>query len=205
MAVITNKNTVQSPMTSVGVTGTQVIKFIPACRVYIKAADSVTAAPVQAYYTKSDGTTPAGWTDLGIMEGDAKLTYNKEIIKVTTGIDKALRAVYTGTKEGTIEFNLDQMDDFAMAQFGLTASTVVSGSTANFRVGQESVVQAALMCVYQNKLDGKEMQIYHPAAYISFVWDEVNDGLVYKVTADLALFTAEGQTIEQLMSVTFFA
>lgn len=205
MPVITNKNTTQAPLTTGGITGTQVTKFIPASRVYLKAVDSTTAAPVQTYMTKSNGTTPAGWTDLGTMLGDATLTYNKEIIKVTTGIDKALRAVYTGSKDGNISFNLAQMDDAAMAQFGLTASTLVSGSTVNFRVGQESVVQAALLAVYQNKLDGKEMQIYHPAAYISFVWDTVEDGLVFKVDADLSLFIAAGQTVEQIMSVTFFA
>jgi hypothetical protein len=205
MAVITNKNTTQAPHGSAGVTATQVVKFIPASRVYIKTAESTSAAPVQNYYTKSDGATPSGWTDLGTMLGEAKLTYNVERIKVKTGIDKALRAVYTGEKDGSIEFNLSQMDDYLMAQLGLTSSTIVNGSSVNFRVGQENVIQKALLCVYQNKLDGKEMQIYHPAAYLSFIWDEVDDGIVFKTTADLSLFTGTGQTVEQLMSVTFFA
>lgn len=205
MPVIANKNTTQTPHGTAGVTGTQVVKFIPASRVYVKTAESTTAAPVQNYFTKSDGSTPSGWTDLGAMLGEAKVTYNKEVVKVKMGLDKSLRAVYTGEKEGSIEFNLAQMDDYTMSQLGLTASTIVSGSRVNFRVGQETVVQSAILIVYQNKLDGKEMQIYHPAAYLTFVWDEVDDGLCFKVTADLPLFTANGQTTEQLMSVTFFA
>jgi hypothetical protein len=206
MAIITNKNTTQAPMTAVGQTGAQSVRFIPACRVYIKAADSTSAAPIQTYFTKSNGVTPTGWTDLGTMLGAAKLTYNKDTNKLKTGIDKVTRFEYVTGKEAMLDFNLAQFDDAIMTQIsGLTASIITSGSIVSFGIGQEDIVEKALLCVCQNKLDGKEHQFYHPSAKINFELDEVEDGWALKVNADFCVFTALGQTVEEIFRHSIFA
>jgi hypothetical protein len=209
MAVIVNRNTTQTPMTTTGVTGVQVIKFIPASRVYLKAPDSVTAAPVNtmaAYSNKSNGATPAGFTDLGIMNQDAKITYTKNVKKVQTGLDKFVQAVYVGDKTCVIEFSLSQMDEYLMAQLGFTTSTITAGSSVNFQIGQEDVIAKAMIMVFQNKLDGKEIQWYHPAAQLTVTFDSKPEEAAVKVSADCIAFTAAGgYTIQSLLSATIFA
>jgi hypothetical protein len=205
MAILVNRNTTQTPMTAVGRTTPQVIRLIPAPRIYVKTADSTTAAPVQNYYTVSNGSTPAGWTDLGIVSGNAKVTYNKKVNQVKTGIDEYLRAAYVGSKEAMIEFDLAQFDDVNIELLtGFTGSVITSGSIVNYQVGQEDLVQKAILCVFQNKLDQKEFQFYNPNAYINFVYAEGNDGMVLRVTALLPSFTATGQTAETFLSKTIF-
>lgn len=206
MSVIVNKNTTQTPMTAVGNTGSQLIRFIPACRVYIKAADSTTAAPVQAYYTKSNGATPTGWTDLGIMDGPGQVTYTKDRKKVQTGIDQVVRAVYIDQKTAELAVTLDQFDDVVLQNIsGLTPSVITNGSVVNFQLGQEDIINKALLLVCQNKLDGKEIQFYHPAADLSFVIDYSNDKMSLKLSADLIAFTASGATVDSMISTTVFA
>ena len=205
MAVIVNKNTTQNPITS-GRTGSQSIKFIPAPRVYVKAADSLSAAPVQSYFTKSNGVTPTGWTDLGIVRGVAKVTYAPKVTEVQTGIDKVTRSAYTSERKGSIEFTLDQADDTALEQVsGMSASVITSGSVVNYQFGTTDVAQLALLLVVQNKLDGKEWQFYNPNAYLDFSFDDSNDALGLKVNAILPYFQAVGQALQSLMSVTVFA
>ena len=79
MAITVNKNTTQAPMTTAGATGTQVQKFNVAPRVYVKALDS-TPTPVRA---KSNGATQGTWTDLGSVDGNAKITYAVDKKKVS--------------------------------------------------------------------------------------------------------------------------
>lgn len=206
MSVIINKNTTQTPVAIVGNAGTQVIRFIPACRVYLKTSDSTTAAPVQNYYTKSNGTTPAGWTDLGIMNGPGQVLYVKTKKEIQTGIDKVVRAVYIAQKTANIDFSLDQYDDLALAQVsGLAPSIVTAQSIVNYQLGQEDVVQKAILLVAQNKLDGKEIQFYHPNAYISFQTEYNGDEMRLKVNAELVAFTSVGATVDSLISTTIFA
>jgi hypothetical protein len=203
MAVIGNRNSRQNPITS-GRTGTQIVKFVPAPRVYIKAADSITAATIP--YVKSDGVTPAGFTDLGIVEGLATITYNKEIKEVLTGIDQVLRQSYVGRKTASIQFNLSQFDDTVFENIsGLTASTIISGSTINYQVGSEDIITKALLLVVQNKLDGKEMQLYNPAADLSFTFNQNGDYLELQVTGNMKAFTASGAALESFYSLSFFA
>jgi len=205
MAVIVNKNTRQNPITS-GRTGTQVVKFVPAPRVYIKNEESITAAPVQAYFTKSNGATPSGWTDLGIIESVATVTYTKEIKEIKTGIDLVLRQSYVGEKTASIEFNLSQFDDVAFEQVsGLTASTVVSGSTINYQVGSEDIVTKAMLLVLQNKLDGKEIQLYTPSCDLTFNFQQNGEFLELQGQGKLKSFTASGSSVESFFSMTFFA
>jgi hypothetical protein len=207
MAVIINRNTTQSPLAAAGNTGSQVIRFIPGSRVYVKSPDSTTTAPVQNYFTKSNGATPTGWTDLGTMSGPGTVVYTKNKVKVQTGIDKVVRATYIGEKLANIQADLDQFDDTVLAQMtGLSPSIITAGSVVNFQVGQEDVVSKALLLVCQNKLDGKEIQFYHPAAQMAFTIKYTGDQMLLSLDAELIAFnTANGAATDSLMSVSVFA
>lgn len=202
MSVIVNKNTRQNPLTAAGLTGTQVTKFINATRAYMKAVD-VTPTPVTV---KSDGTTPTGWTDLGIVDGNAKIVYTKTVNEIRTGIDEVLRQEYITKKVANLEFNLSQFDDTVMAQVsGLTASQITAGSTYQFAVGSEDVVQMAILLVAQNKLDGKEWQFYNPNAFITFDIAESSNAIVLTAKCDLPSFSWGGGSNEALFVSTIFA
>jgi len=169
-------------------------------------AESQTAAPVQTHFVKSNGTTPSGWTDLGIIEAVATVTYNKEIKEVLTGIDQVLRQSYVGRKTAEIQFNLSQFDDNAFENIsGLTASIITSGSVINYQVGSEDIISKALLLVLQNKLDGKEIQLYNPSADFSFAFVQNAEFLELQVTGKLNSFTASGSATEGFFSLTFFA
>lgn len=194
---VININTRQNPMSAVGKTGAQIVKLIPAPRVYVKAAESLTAAPVQNYQKKTGAAgldaSYTGFTDLGIVSGMAKVTYEKKVAEIRTGLDDVLRQTYVQGKTATIEFTLQQFDDVALeAVSGLTASVIQSGSVVNYQVGQEDVVTKALLLVITSKADGKEIQLYHPSAFMSFNYEDSNDGLALKVSASLPAFTAAG-------------
>ena len=181
---ISNLNTQQTPITS-GLTGTQVIEFIAGPRVYVKTADS-TPTPVVA---KSAGVLPSGWTDLGIVDKAVKVTYTKETKEVRTGIDQVLRATYIGKKTAQFQFDLAQVDDVVIKNLtGITPSALGS-SVEQFAIGGEDVVTLALLLVLQNKLDGKEIQFYHPGAFINFGYSSNTDQVVVSGTGDLPIFT----------------
>lgn len=220
MAIIVNRNTQQTPLgTPVGsVTGVQSIKHIPAGRVYIKTApDSTTATPVNlyaAYSMKSNGATPvapvgAGVTggtyiDLGIMSTPGKLTYNKVQKKVQTGIDKITQLIYVESRDANLEFELDQLDDYLMTQLGFTASVITNGSSVNFQVGQEDVINVAIIIVYQNKIDGKEIQWYHPSGALTVSFNSSADSLSLKVMCEMIAYQAAGASLLSLVSTTVF-
>lgn len=198
--VITNKNTTQSPLTTAGLTGAQSEFFVPASRIYVKTSDVTPAAPT----TKSAGTTPAGWTDLGMMEATAKVTYTKTTVKLKSGIDKVLRQEYTTEITGAFEVQLIQFDDEVLqAITGLTPYTVQSGSIVRFNIGSEALVQKAAMLVNQNKVDGKEHQYYTPNCFLNFSIEEVNGYQVLKVMFDLPMFNMDA--VDQVFSQTIFA
>lgn len=199
MPVISNRNTTQTPITA-GRSGTQVVKFIDAPRVYIKAADG-TPTPVT---TKSNGSTPTGYTDLGIVNGKVKVTYEKEIKEIRTGLDNVLRASYITQRTANFEFVLSQFDDTAMEQLsGLTPSVIAGQPSAwHFSVGTEDIVQKALLMVLQNKLDGKEWQFYHPSADLTFNIEDSGEETVLRGTGTLKAFT--WNAAEALMIQTIF-
>ena len=206
MAIVINKNTAGTPLSTVGRTGTQGIKFIPAPRIYVKTADSITAAPVQNYFTKSAGVTPAGWTDLGIVRGVAKVAYTAKAKDISTGIDQVLRGQYLETRGCVIEFNLSQLDDVVLEQVsGVAASVVTAGSVVNYLFGSTDLNQMAMLIVYTNKLNGKEWQFYNPNAFINFTFDSQADAMELKCTAGLPFFTAAGASVETCLSTTVFA
>lgn len=192
MAVINNKNTAQTPIAT-GLTGLQAVKFIHADRVYTKTLDSTCTPPT----AKSNGTTPSGWTDLGIVDGVVKISYTNTQKEVRTGIDEVLRAVYTGKTTAMFEFDLSQFDDVSLQNAtGLTASQIVNGSTYQFAVGSEGTQQLAMLCVSQDKLTGKEFQFYNPSAYMTFQISDKSGELVLQVKGNLPMVAfGSGQTI----------
>lgn len=206
--VIVNNFTTQKPLTIFGDTGTQSLAVIPAARVFIKPEESTSAAPVgnyTAYSFKTNGLTPTGWNDLGIMDAPAKITYTKDVEKIATGMDQVVRMTYAKSKEASLDFSLWQTDDYLLSQLGFNGSVATAGSSKAFFVGQEDVVTAALLCVYCNKIDGKELHFYHPAAQLSVTFDSSGDKLLTKVTAELIAFTPAGQTRDALFAQTIFA
>jgi hypothetical protein len=206
MAIIVNKNTSQQPLSVAGRTGTQSIKFIDAPRVYVKAPESQTAAPVASYFTKSNGVTPTWWTDIGIVDGRAKVTYTKKQKDVRTGIDNVFRSAYSDQKDCTLEFSMSQLDDIILETIsGLAASVLVSGSVVSYAGGQEDLTQLAILLVNQNKLDGKEWQFYNPCAYMNFTFEQLSDAWGMKVTASLPSFLAVGSSKEQTVNIALFA
>lgn len=185
MAIINNLNTRQTPLAT-GQTGTQVIKFIAADRVYIKTKDS-TATPITV---KSNGAAPSGYTDLGIVASKVKVAYDKELKEIRTGIDNVLRASYITQRTASFEFVLSQFDDAMMTAIsGITASQITNGSIYQFGIGSEDIVEKALILVSQNKLDGKEWQFYAPAAQLSFTIEDNGEETVVRGKANLPLFT----------------
>lgn len=204
--IVVNKNTSGAPMTQAGLTGLQSVAFVPAPRVYIKTVDPLSNTPVQDYYTKSNGTTPTGWTDLGTVSGNVKIQYSKKTNQIRTGIDQIFTAAYASEKTGQLEFMLEQLDDVTLQNItGLSASVITAGSVISYPVGQEDLVQAALLLVVQNKLDGKEWQLYNPAAYLDFKFNQSKDTLSLDCTGLLPPFIAAGSTLQTIMQTTVFA
>jgi len=172
-------------MTASGSTGVQSVKFIAAPRVYIKAVDS-TPTPVT---TKSNGSLPAGWTDLGIVNGLAKVTYSKSTKEVRTGLEQVLRSEYIDKKTGNFEAELAQFDDVVISNLtGLTASVITSGSLVQFGLGQEGIVNKAVLLVTQNILDGKEIQLYNPNSLINLSYNTSGDEASVKIMAEFLFF-----------------
>lgn len=205
MPILVNKNTTQTPLTTLGRTGSQTTRFIPAPRIYVKAPDPTNPAPVQANFVVSNGATPAGWTDLGIVSKGAKVVYDKKEKDILTGIDNYFRAAYVEQKTAKVEFDLEQFDDLNLELLtGYTGSVITSGSIINYQVGEEDLVQKAILVVFQNKLDQKEFQFYNPNAFINFVFKEGAEGMVLSVTAMLPSFTPQGETKESFLSTTIF-
>jgi hypothetical protein len=220
MAVVVNRNTQQTPLgTPTGsITGVQSIRHIPAARVYVKSTqDSTTATPVNlysAYAMKSNGATPTAptgtgvtagtYVDLGIMSTPGKVTYTKNQKKVQTGIDKITQLIYVESRSAQMEFNLDQMDDYLLQQLGFQSSVITSGSSINFQIGQEDVVYLAMIMVYQNKIDGKEIQWYHPGAAFTVTFETSAEQVVIKCSVELVAFMAAGANTLSLISTTIF-
>lgn len=205
---VSNNFTTQKPLTVLGNTGNQVLNVIPASRVFIKTAESLIATPLDtytAYSFKTLGQTPSGWSDCGIMDTPAKVTYKKNQKNVTTGIDKVIRQVYSESKEASFTFDLVQIDDVVLSLLGFNGSVATAGSSMNFLVGQEDVIQKALLMVYVNKLDGKEFHVYHPGAYINCDFDMASEKMVVKVNVELVPFTGIGKTSEALFALNIFA
>jgi hypothetical protein len=139
------------------------------------------------------------------MSTPGKVTYTKNQKKVQTGIDKITQLIYVESRSASIEFNLDQMDDYLLQQLGFSSSVITAGSSINFQVGQEDVVNMAMVLVYENKIDGKEIQWYHPSAAFTVTFEASADQLAIKCMVELVAFQASGASLLSLVSTTVFA
>jgi hypothetical protein len=191
-----NKYTQQTPLEDSS------IRTVLAERVYIADADTDYTDPTAALA----GDDPGGdWDDLGIVAGSkATLTYNKETKFIETGIDKVRRGAYLTGKNAQIAFTLEQFDMAVLELVtGLSATSFGSPVVGSkIFLGQEDVVEKALLIIGTNKVDGKEHQIYCKKAAVVFQVAEQDDARVMNVTADLYSFlptTSPVQTVEALM------
>jgi hypothetical protein len=186
MAILSNTNTKQAPMTATGLTGVQTTVFVVGPRVYMKAPDT-TPTPVVA---PSFGLVPTGWTDLGVVKGAAKITYDKNLKDVRTGLEQVLVGQYIDKRTGSIECELSQFDDVLAGQLtGLTASVTTAGSIVSYGMGQDSILNKALLLVVDSVIDGKEVQLYNPSAVINFNYSSASDELTFKMTGTFIFFT----------------
>jgi hypothetical protein len=202
--ITTNRNTTQAPLSATGRTGQQSIKFIPAPRVYIGPPDYSTPANVLLGF--SNGNSPVGFKDLGIVEGSAKVYVSRSTNPIYVGVDRLLRTVYSQAINGNISFALSQFDDFALESVsGIAPLYASSGVYANYQLGGQDLIPVSLLLVSQNKLDGKEWQFYNPTALISFSIEPSGDAMVLKVSAILPAFSGIGNTKDQLLSVTILS
>lgn len=188
-----NKYTQQTPKAGSS------IKVVLAQRVYL--------APVNTAYSdpsaKLDGADPAApWVDLGIVEGSkVTMNYTKETNYVETGIEKIRRGAYITGKQCQMTFDLSQFDKAALESLtGLTAD-VVGSIGSKIHLGQEDLVEGALLIIGTNKVDGKEHQYYCKKAALVFQVDEANDARIMKVTADLYAFTPAGETVDAFVTM----
>jgi hypothetical protein len=184
-----NRNTQQPPITG------NSIKLILAERCY--------AAPTGQTYDHSvpsklsDNLPASPWVDLGIVEGSkVTITYNKDVAYVETGIDKIRRGSYLRGKNAQAKFQLTQVDHTVYGALGLNVDAVSGGYQVI--VGQEDVVEKALLFVGTNKLDGKEHQTYSDDAAVSFGYAEAEDARLIDVTAELFAFTPYGESVDAL-------
>lgn len=192
-----NKNTMQTPLVGSS------IKAVLAERVYVNTALTAYTAPT----AKLNGVDPSGspaWTDLGVVEGSkATLAYNKEVKYVETGIEKVRRGAYLVGKTAQLTFTLGQYDSAVLAALtGLTAAVLGSPAIGKtLHMGQDDIVEKALLIIGTNKVDNKEHHIYCSKAALSFAIGEQDDARVLNVTADLYAFTPQGQTIDALFTL----
>jgi hypothetical protein len=198
---IVNKNTTQTPLSRVGRTGAQSIKWIPAPRVYVAQPDVLMGTTIPSVPSK--GTTPAGFTDLGIVDGLAPIIFTMQANPISCGLDNKLRMVVRQSVTATTQFKLSQLDDIVLQTISGTPPAYTTANSATYLLGQKPLHQMALLLVCQNKFDGKEWQYYNPGAFLNFDFSADSGGL--QVTGYLPWFTADGQTQEAAFAASLFA
>jgi hypothetical protein len=206
---ITNRITSGAPLTTSGVLGVQTQTFIPAARVFMKLTQDLQSAgapPVAKIgLTGTAATLGTGWIDLGTLDGGVTTTYTKTKKDIKTGIDQKLRTSYISDTTFELSCNLLQVGDYLLQNvLGLTPSILQPGSIASFALGQETYGQYALCVVWQNKIDGKENQLYNPAAFIDATIADASEHLVLKFDAKFPAFTQAGDSQERLVSFTMY-
>lgn len=193
MAVVSNKYTQQTPKAS------NSTKLLLAQRVYIAPENTDYTDPTAKLSGTSEPASP--WVDLGIVEGSkATITYNKDIAYIETGVDRIRRGAYLRGKNASVKFQLTQFDmDVVAAVTGLTPKVVGSPAIGKkIMIGQEDVVVKSLLLVGSNKLDGKEHHTFMKNAAVSMGFAEVEDYTVLDMTAEMAAFTPNGETVDAL-------
>lgn len=175
------------------------IRFVPAERAYVAPANTIYADPV----AKSNGTDPgAPWVDLGIVK-DSKVTvtYTKTVKDVSTGIEKVRRGSYTTDKKATAMFVLEQFDMANLSVLSGLSQEVVGAIGNKIQLGQDDLVEKALLFIGTNKVDGKEIQHYTKKASLNWSVQEDAEARMLKVDADFYSFLAAGETIEGYLTL----
>jgi hypothetical protein len=182
-----NKYTKQPPLAGAST------KVVLAERVYIAAADTAYTDPV----ARLDGGDPAGFSDLGIIANSrVNLSYTKDIRYVETGIEKVRRGSYSLGKTAEVTFTLEQYDIEQIELItGLTADAV-GAIGEKLHIGQDDIIERALVFVGVNKVDNKEHHIYCKKGTMSFALAQEDDFRVINVTASLYSFVPSGETEE---------
>jgi hypothetical protein len=195
MATNSNKYTKQTPLAGAST------KVVLAERVYIAPADTIYADPT----ARLDGADPGSpWEDLGIVGNSrVNLTYTKDIRYVETGIERVRRGAYSLGKTAEVQFTLEQYDLVQMELItGLSKQSVGSAGSppvalgSKLHIGQDDIVERALLFVGTNKVDGKEHHMYCKRGTISFDVGQEEDFRVINVTSSLYPFVAEDETEE---------
>jgi hypothetical protein len=151
---------------------------------------------------KLNGTDPAGFSDMGIVSGSkVTLTYTKEVKPVTTGIEQVRRGSYSMAKSAKASWTLEQYDIDTISILSGLSITAIGGIGGKLHLGQDDVVEKALLFVGTNKVDSKEFHHYSKAACLNWSIDMEDDARVLKVDADLYSFLPGGETVEAYLSV----
>lgn len=188
-----NKWTQQTPISGAST------RTVLAERVYFAPANTVYADPS----AKLNGADPgAPWVDLGVVkDSKVSLSYTKEVKPVETGIEKVRRGSYSMAKKCSAQFTLEQFDVDTISLLSGLSITAVGAIGGKLNLGQDDVVEKALLFLGTNKVDGKEFQHYSKRAVISWETAEDGDARVIKVTADFYSFLAAGETVEGFVTV----
>ncbi len=189
---VSNKLTKQPPISGASTAA------VMAERVYIAAADTAYATPA----ARLEGADPGGsWTDLGVVKDSrVNLSYNKEIRYVETGIERVRRGSYSVSKNAETNFMLEQYDLDTIALLTGLSIDAVGGIGGVLHIGQDDVVEKALLFIGINKVDGKEHHIYCKKGTVSFQIQQEDDRRIVSASASLYPFVPSGETEEAFFS-----
>lgn len=173
-------------------------------RVYLAPADTIYATPTSAL----DGSDPgAPWVDLGTIDGSkVTLALTKNVQYIETGIEKVKRGSYVNGKDAQISFGMTQYHPDVIASISGVSSVNPSGGIKKIQLGQEGVVERAVLFVGTNVADGSEFQHYSKKAGLIFTVEENGDQRQMKVTGTCFPFVdpdASWGTEEGLLNVYF--
>jgi hypothetical protein len=191
-----NKYTQQTPIAG------ESIRAVLADRVYVTTSGTDYADPAAKLEGDSEPAGSPAWVDLGVVANSkATLTYNKEVKYVETGIDKVRRATYLTGKNAQLAFTLEQYDMVVIQAISGLTEIAVGAVGSKIFIGQEDIIEKAVLIVSTNKIDNKEHHLFSKKAYLTFQVGETDDYRVMNVTAELTPFlptTSPVQTIEAL-------
>lgn len=174
------------------------VRAVIAERVYYANADTAYADPG----AKLAGADPVGWNDMGIVMGSrVNLTYSKEVKPVNTGIEQVRRGSYSMAKSCKAEFTLEQFDLDLISILSGLSSTAVGAIGGKLHLGQDDVVEKALLFVGTNKVDGKEYHHYTKKCSLNWSIDQQDDSRMLKVEADMYAFTPSGETVDAYITL----
>lgn len=193
-----NKNTKQTPLSGAPAA------VIVAERVYIAPANTVYATPS----AKLDGTDPgAPWDDLGVIaDSKVSLALTKNIQYIETGLEKIKRGSYVAGKDCQISFGMQQYHPDILAKVSGVSSVVIASTGAKTQLGQEGIVERALLFIGTNPSDGSEFQHYSKRSGLAFSVEDNGAQRQIKVTGTCYPFVdpdASWGTEEGLLNVYY--